>query len=156
MAYAEALDDLSPEQIDSGCREAARTAEQFPKPGHIRKGYESNLQNSPFLGPPLIDYGKPTLTAEDYEACSTYSAQLREVLGKMDVKPERQPIDLSGPVTGIDTSAYLAWLNTQRENDIADRKRGLSPLPRSREERDAIHCSLPREERRRIKWDALE
>jgi len=34
--YAEALSDLTPEQLETACREATRSAEQFPKPAHIR------------------------------------------------------------------------------------------------------------------------
>ena len=54
--YAEALDDLSLEELEFGCREATRTAEQFPKPGHIRKaaeGFKPKQDRSEFLGPAL-------------------------------------------------------------------------------------------------------
>jgi len=54
--YAEALDDLSPEKLEFGCREATRTAEQFPKPGHVRRAAEAfkpKTDRSEFLGPAL-------------------------------------------------------------------------------------------------------
>ena len=35
-SYADALSDLSPEQLDTGCREVTCTAELFPKPAQIR------------------------------------------------------------------------------------------------------------------------
>jgi len=34
--YAEALSDLSPEQLETGCCEVTRSALQFPKPAEIR------------------------------------------------------------------------------------------------------------------------
>ena len=63
--YLEALDDLTPQQIDAGCKEATRTAEQFPKPGHIRRGLiAAHDGETILLGPPLLDYGKPMTDAE--------------------------------------------------------------------------------------------
>lgn len=58
LSYVEALDDLTPEEVEIGCREAGRTAEQFPKPGHIRKALLSSEKPEkppamPLLGPPL-------------------------------------------------------------------------------------------------------
>jgi hypothetical protein len=46
--------------------------------------------------------------------------------------------------------AYKEWLRQQAMNDDRDRAMGIPPLPRSREERDAIYYNLPRGERQRI------
>src|SRR5215469_1851055 len=50
--YLEDLDDLTPDQIEAGCREAAKMAEQFPKPGHIRNAVPQT--HNVFLGPPQL------------------------------------------------------------------------------------------------------
>lgn len=45
---------------------------------------------------------------------------------------------------------YVRWLEQERDKDELERKCGLSPLPRSREERMAIFYTLPIGERRRL------
>ncbi len=61
LVYLEALDDLTPNQIELGCREATRTAEVFPKPGHIRNALKKVQSNDvQVLGPPLLEYDPPT------------------------------------------------------------------------------------------------
>jgi hypothetical protein len=47
--------------------------------------------------------------------------------------------------------AYLQWLKQEAEKDVWNRTQGVSPLPRSREERLAIFCNLPLWERRRMR-----
>jgi hypothetical protein len=47
--------------------------------------------------------------------------------------------------------AYLQWLKQEEAKDERERAQGLSPLPRSREERLAIFCNLPPWERRRLR-----
>lgn len=76
MAYAEALDDLSPEELEIGCREASRTAEQFPKPGHIRKALEENRPQHQFLGPRLE--WDPKLEQERAQRAVEWQRQLQE------------------------------------------------------------------------------
>jgi hypothetical protein len=75
----EALSDLSPEQIDAGCENAIKTAEQFPKPGHIRAAVP--FDRTIFLGPPLLEYAE-TLTAEEREAaikeCANFKAEIQK------------------------------------------------------------------------------
>jgi len=51
----------------------------------------------------------------------------------------------------MNDEAYLKWLVEQREKDELDRKQGLSPLPRSDEERAAIFSTLPLHERRALR-----
>lgn len=51
----------------------------------------------------------------------------------------------------MNDEAYLKWLAEQREKDEFDRKQGLSPLPRSDEERAAIFGTLPAQERRALR-----
>jgi hypothetical protein len=50
--------------------------------------------------------------------------------------------------------AYLQWLKQEEEKDAWNRTQGLSPLPRSREERLAIFYNLPPRERRRLRSTA--
>lgn len=76
--YLEALSDLSPEQIEDGCAEATKTAEQFPKPGHIRHAVP--FDRSVFMGPPQIEY--PPVTDEERAAGLEFSKALREVIHK--------------------------------------------------------------------------
>jgi hypothetical protein len=78
--YLMDLDDLLPTELEIGCREASRTAEQFPKPGHIRRALrEAVAYREELLGPPRIDYA-PISEEERIEALK-YSAALKEKLG---------------------------------------------------------------------------
>jgi hypothetical protein len=84
--YVEALDDLPVELIEAGCREATRTAEQFPKPGHIRRAVEK-IQAAQtvndrvyLLGPPAEKY--PEITQEERDAAIEYSEELKKQLAK--------------------------------------------------------------------------
>ena len=84
--YLEALDDLTPEQIETGCIEASKSATQFPKPGHIRAGVP--VVREMFLGPGRPAYlDEPPMTDEDRAAALEYSAKLRE---KLNLKPPRK------------------------------------------------------------------
>lgn len=47
------------------------------------------------------------------------------------------------------SETYVAWLQEQVEKDKLDDQAGLFPLPRSRDERQAIIYTLPARERRR-------
>jgi hypothetical protein len=47
------------------------------------------------------------------------------------------------------SETYFAWLREQVEKDKLDDQAGLSPLPRSRDEQQAIFFALPARERRR-------
>lgn len=61
--YIEALDDLTPDELDAGCREATRVAEQFPKPGHIRKGLAAAHNEVGYIGGArVLNYEDPGLT----------------------------------------------------------------------------------------------
>jgi hypothetical protein len=96
LAYTEALDDLAPEQIDEGCREASRDAEQFPKPGHIRHALEgakvSAIPAVQFMGPPLIEYSEVTQEEREQalEAQREYTEKLKRHLGIGDRRVERK------------------------------------------------------------------
>ena len=88
--YLEALDDLTPEQIDRGCREATRTAEQLPKPGHIRAGLKAiGAQQSQqvFLGPQLLAY--PRISQEERDEALARSEELRKRLGSAPARVTR-------------------------------------------------------------------
>jgi hypothetical protein len=82
--YAEALDDLLPEELEIACRQATRTAEQFPKPGHIRKALEGTtpIDDTIYLGVPQISYPEPTPEEreEQRKAREEYAEKLREVV----------------------------------------------------------------------------
>ena len=55
--YAEALVDLTLDQLEHGCKCASQEMEQFPKPGHIRKCAEEMAREfEEYLGPPQIKY----------------------------------------------------------------------------------------------------
>lgn len=75
--YLEALRDLNPDQIEAGCKEAIKVAQQFPKPGHIRAAVP--VTQNIFLGPRQLTY--PEVSKEDREAALEYSAALRRQLG---------------------------------------------------------------------------
>jgi hypothetical protein len=90
--YLEALSDLSPDQIESGCAEAIKTAEQFPKPGHIRAAVP--VVHGVFLGLPQLSY--PEISKEEREEALKYSAALRAALAKSPrSRPQkRRPLTL--------------------------------------------------------------
>ena len=89
--YLEALSDLTAAQIDAGCREAIRTAEVFPKPGHIRKAVPYSHEDA-LSGPPQLTY--PDVTAEDREEALKYSEALKSALSKTKpVKGSKLTID---------------------------------------------------------------
>jgi hypothetical protein len=46
--------------------------------------------------------------------------------------------------------AYKLWLTQQLANDIRDRKEGLPPLPRSRDEQVAIYTNAPKQMRKKV------
>jgi hypothetical protein len=76
--YLEALSDLTADQIEAGCAEAIKTAEQFPKPGHIRAVVPA-VQHI-FLGVPQLTY--PAVSPEEREEALEYSEALRTTLVK--------------------------------------------------------------------------
>jgi hypothetical protein len=79
--YLEALDDLTPEQIDVGCREASRTTEVFPKPAHIRAAMHTYYgQETVYSGPPQLTY--PEISQEEREAALEFSQKVREHFAK--------------------------------------------------------------------------
>ena len=82
--YLDALSDLTADQIEAGCIEAGKTAEQFPKPGHIRNAVPATTHGS-FLGLPQLTY--PEVSQEERDAALEYSAALRKVLGKARPAP---------------------------------------------------------------------
>ncbi len=99
LAYAEALDDLSPEMISAGCCEAGRTAEQFPKPGHIRRALEANYADTETIsfGPPAITY--PEVSQEERDAAIEERKGFMEALKKQLGERNRRVIK---PVKPID------------------------------------------------------
>lgn len=80
--YLEALSDLSPEQIESGCREAIKTAEVFPKPGHIRSAIP--FDETLFLGPRQLTY--PEVTQQERDEALKFSEALASVIQKERAK----------------------------------------------------------------------
>jgi len=83
--YAEALIDLTAEQLEYGCKEASKNMEQFPKPGHIRKPAE-NLTNE-YLGPALE--WDPELERQRLERKAEWERHLAS--GEVKQKPEPEP-----------------------------------------------------------------
>lgn len=81
VAILEALDDLTPQELETGCREATRVATQFPKPGHIREALcRSRIEEIPRTRPTYLDDPLPERTKEDLKAAEEYSAKLRATL----------------------------------------------------------------------------
>lgn len=151
--YLEALDDLTPGQLELGCREATRKAEQFPKPGHIRSAlYAAGVDEQRHERPKYLD--EPPLTDEEREEAISYSRAFREMLAAKDAEmntaksailAENNLYDIEEQLT-----AYREWLEAEALRDTSDRVNGLSPVPRSQAERLAIYMSLPLAERKRI------
>lgn len=151
--YLEALDDFTPGQLEIGCKEATRRAEQFPKPGHIRSAfYAVGWDEQRHERPAYLD--DPPLSAEEREEGARYSQAFRELLAEKDAEMAAAKKELLAEQStyNIDEhlKAYKKWLQEQVARDIADQEAGLSPIPRSEVERLAMYLSLPLVERRRM------
>jgi hypothetical protein len=99
--YLELLSDLTPDQIEAGCGEAGKTAEQFPKPGHIRAAVPA--VHSAFLGLPQLTY--PRVSEEEREEALEYSATLRRLLANTPPKApaeKRQRLNVVPPRFTVD------------------------------------------------------
>jgi hypothetical protein len=83
--YAEALGDLTAEQLEYGCKYASREMEQFPKPGHIRAHAEKFNPNREYLGPPLE--WNPELEHERLERKAQWERQLADSKAMKTIKP---------------------------------------------------------------------
>jgi hypothetical protein len=85
-AYREALADLSPGEIDRGCREAIRSLKFFPNPAEIRECLEIARANTK---PKQALRALPEVeeeTDEDREARELAFAKIREIVGRNDFK----------------------------------------------------------------------
>jgi hypothetical protein len=109
--YLEALSDLTPSQIERGCWEAQKTMEEFPKPGHIRKGLaraarlERDFER---LGPPLIRWNESdSMTAQERKTAADQCAELRRRLPVRQVTPRKK---------------FVAWPVKPREQQVAEMK----------------------------------
>jgi hypothetical protein len=69
---------LTADQIELGCAAAIKTAEQFPKPGHIRAAVPA-VQHI-FLGLPQLSY--PEVSSGERQEALEYSTALRAALSK--------------------------------------------------------------------------
>lgn len=152
--YLEALDDLTPEQLEIGCREATRTAEQFPKPGHIHAAlYAVGWDEQRRERPSYLD--ESPISAEEREQALKSSEAMRAVLLKKDreLRVVSNP-SIQDPVTlaALDAQIerYREWLKQQIEQDKTERAKGLDPLPRAELERLAMYLSRPTAERRKL------
>lgn len=107
--YLEALDDLSPEQIDRGCREATRAAEQLPKPGHIRAALLKAEAESRFtgLGPPLLAYAE--ISQEERDEALKFSEELKKKLGAPSPKSERPKLTVRPSLLSLKEQKRLLW-----------------------------------------------
>lgn len=151
--YLEALDDLTPEQLEIGCREATRKAEQFPKPGHIRSAlYAAGVDEQRHERPKYLD--EAPLTPEEREEAATFSRAYRELLEEKQAEMDTAKVQILAENNLYDIeeqlAAYRKWLEAQVNQDSAERANGLSPIPRSETERLAMYMSLPLAERKRI------
>lgn len=162
MTYLEALDDLSPSELSRGCREATREADQFPKPGHIRRALEgSRLEESvQHNRPAYLD--EPQLSPAEIEEALEETRQLREQLKKTlrekavpkvtkeEIFAGPRQTYLTAEEQQATTQAYRRYLRAEAEKEIANRRKGLPPLPRSVDEAQAIYFEMTPEERRRF------
>jgi hypothetical protein len=151
--YLEALDDLTPNELEIGCREATRKAEQFPKPGHIRAAlYAVGTDEQRHERPSYLD--EPPLSAEEREEAVKFSQAFRELMAEKDAEMQAAKAEIVAEDNFYDIEGHLAayreWLEAQVAQDDADRMNGLLPIPRSEAERLAMYLSLPLVERKRI------
>ena len=84
--YVEALNDLSPTEIDLGCTRALKVCTQFPKPAHIREGaaFECAARRPVGMGPRLLHY-TDQMTPEERAECIADIGELRK---KLQTQPE--------------------------------------------------------------------
>jgi hypothetical protein len=161
LTYLEALDDLSPNELNRACREATRTADQFPKPGHIRKALEASRveESVQHNRPAYLD--EPRLSDEEIAAALEETKQLREQLKKTVREksiPQAAATDFFVPRQTYLTveeqqataQAYRQYLRGEAEKEISNRRKGLPPVPRSVDEAQAIYFEMTPDERRRF------
>jgi hypothetical protein len=109
-ALPRGIEDLTPDQIEAGCTEATKVAEQFPKPGHIRAAVPT--VRSVFLGPPQLSY--PEVSQEERDSALEYSAALRRVLAKAPSKaPEEKKKWLNPPPSKFTVEQQREILRTK-------------------------------------------
>jgi hypothetical protein len=84
--YIEALSDLTEAQLEAACREVTKSAEQFPKPAHIRAALR-RLEAVPRSRPNYLD--EPVLPASERwgEEEQSASDKLRAQIGLRPSKP---------------------------------------------------------------------
>ena len=84
--YVEALQDLSPERLENGCRECTKSAEGWPSPGQIRAA-ATRGDGTFFLGPSRPKYlDEPAMTESEREEALEFSRPLR---GKLNIAPRQ-------------------------------------------------------------------
>ena len=87
--YLEALEDLTPQELEMGCRCATKTCDFFPRPSQIMRAAiewqrgEGNINTRP----DYLDRPKPieSMTEEDKKACDEYSQKVRATLANPDL-----------------------------------------------------------------------
>jgi hypothetical protein len=84
-AYREALADLTPGEIDRGCREAIRRLKFFPNPAEIRECLTIARANAKPKQLPALPEAQEE-SAEDREARELALATLREIAGRNDLE----------------------------------------------------------------------
>jgi hypothetical protein len=99
--YLMDLDDLLPTELEIGCREASRVAEQFPKPGHIRRAlHESLSHREEMLGPPRLEY--PPVSEEERLEALKFSDKLKRELGIKPAEPQGKKVRVFPPPKPIE------------------------------------------------------
>src|SRR6266404_1972145 len=157
IAYRDDLADLTPAELEAACIHARKTSEFMPTSAAVLKAHEElcGSGQEEYLGVPQIDY--PPVTQEERDAALEYSEKLKETLVKMEEetwKPSPSIPQASRSYFEIYRPAYLTWLKKEQENDDMASAQGLSPLPRSKEERLAMFYNLPLQERKRLRRKA--
>jgi hypothetical protein len=82
--YLQALSQLSPAELEDGCREVIKTSVNFPKPAEIITAAKECTGAEPFYGPKMLTYAE--VTDAEREAAlaenADFTAKLKAQLGK--------------------------------------------------------------------------
>lgn len=151
--YINGLGDLRAPQIERACAMALREIDRMPSVAHIRaRLYEEN----PSTRPDYLD--EEPMSDEERTESLYFSQKLKATLAEMEAEPSTRPSPVFAPIESPDFNvnheAYLVWLLEQEAKDNAQRKEGLSPTPRSKEELLAMFYNLSLTERRRLRKKA--
>lgn len=150
VGYIEGLKDLNATQIENACQRTLREVDHMPSVAHIRsRVYDSFISTRP----EYLD--SPPISEEERAEALAYSDKFKETLVSLDSSDSPYEVFNGSFQHDKNMENYQKWVQETIENENLEMKQGCTPVPRSKEEQEALLRGKPLEERRRIKWTKL-